>query len=83
VVCSLLGRHCSSYVESEFTKVMEERLDLIAGGGLEPEEYLRGYYEGEGGLKATVARMQVSAPPPPHLFVLRALTHPRLRAGAN
>jgi len=60
VVVELLKKHCGTYVESNFTRGMEEQLDLIAKGEVEKSPYLKSYYEGEQGLQQTVARMELA-----------------------
>ncbi|GMH60236.1 hypothetical protein TrRE_jg13183, partial [Triparma retinervis] len=60
VVVDLLTEHLRDYVDSEFTKRMEERLDEIARGEAEGGGYLRDYYEGEGGLKRKVEKMELA-----------------------
>ena len=60
VVCSLLEKHCSSYVDPHFTATMEERLDEIARGeeGAERVKYLDEFYAGENGLAAKVLAIE-------------------------
>ncbi len=53
-VTSLLEKHFPELVDSEFTSGMEEKLDMIARGGVDPNQYLSQYYQGEEGLKAKV-----------------------------
>ena len=60
VVCDLLKEHLGDYVDTEFTKRMEERLDEIARGEAEGKGYLKDYYEGEGGLKRKVEKMELA-----------------------
>ncbi len=61
VVCTLLEKHCPSYVDPDFTARMEERLDQIASGEIDSEEdrkqYLNEFYAGENGLAAQVKRI--------------------------
>lgn len=60
-VCSLLENHCPTYVDPEFTSVMEERLDHIANSESSSDQerlgYLEEFYEGDGGLAMTVKRL--------------------------
>ena len=60
VVCDLLEKHLEDYVDMDFTRRMEERLDEIARGEYEGRGYLKEYYEGEGGLKRKVERMEAT-----------------------
>ena len=68
VVCSLLEKHCPTYVDPDFTSRMEERLDLIASG--DGEElgddqriaYLNEFYAGETGLAAQIKRIDDEVP---------------------
>ena len=59
VVCSLLEKHCSTYVDPGFTASMEERLDQIARGeeGSDRVAYLDEFYAGDDGLAAKVKRL--------------------------
>ncbi|GMI08265.1 hypothetical protein TrLO_g6461 [Triparma laevis f. longispina] len=57
VVSDLLKNWMSEYVDSEFTRDMEERLDSIAKGEGEKNIYLKEYFEGERGLKELVKKM--------------------------
>lgn len=59
VVCSLLEKHLSSYVDPTFTAGMEDTLDVIAQGdeGADRIAYLDEFYGGEEGLAATVKRV--------------------------
>jgi DNA topoisomerase-1 len=68
VVCSLLEKHCPTYVDPGFTARMEERLDKIANseeqvGQDERMAYLDEFYGGNDGLKSQIQRieLQVSA----------------------
>lgn len=60
-VCSLLEKHCPTYVDSKFTAQMEERLDSIANSEQSSEEerltYLNEFYAGDEGLAAVVKRI--------------------------
>jgi topoisomerase IA-like protein len=60
-VCSLLEKHCPTYVDSKFTARMEERLDSIANSEQSSEEerllYLNEFYAGDEGLAAVVKRI--------------------------
>jgi len=65
VVCSLLEKHCGTYVDPGFTASMEERLDQIARGeeGAERVAYLDEFYAGDDGLAAKVKHIdEVVAP---------------------
>jgi DNA topoisomerase-1 len=61
IVCTLLEKHCPSYVDPDFTARMEERLDQIASGEIDSEEdrkqYLNEFYAGDNGLAAQVKRI--------------------------
>ena len=66
VVCSLLEKHCPTYVDPDFTARMEERLDAIASGGDDVDEswgeeqrvrYLNEFYAGDSGLAAQIKRI--------------------------
>jgi DNA topoisomerase-1 len=59
VVCSLLEKHCGTYVDPGFTASMEERLDEIARGeeGADRVAYLDEFYAGDNGLAAKVKRI--------------------------
>jgi DNA topoisomerase I len=65
VVCSLLEKHCPTYVDPDFTARMENRLDLIASGDVKDnmscEEqritYLDEFYAGDNGLAAQIKRI--------------------------
>jgi DNA topoisomerase I len=65
VVCSLLEKHCPTYVDPDFTARMENRLDLIASGDVKDtmscEEqritYLDEFYAGANGLAAQIKRV--------------------------
>jgi len=48
-VVTLLERHFGDYVDYDFTALMEENLDKIAGGKEEKVPYLRRFYFGEDG----------------------------------
>ena len=54
VVCSLLENHCPTYVDSDFTSQMEDRLDHIANSDSSSEQerlrYLEEFYGGNNGL---------------------------------
>lgn len=59
VVCSLLEKHCSMYVDPSFTARMEERLDKIANSEVTVSEdertaYLDEFYAGDHGLAAQI-----------------------------
>jgi len=58
VVDQLLSRYFPSFVDAAFTADMERSLDAIAAGAADRQEYLASYYLGEGGLAASVARME-------------------------
>lgn len=62
VVCSLLEKHCPTYVDPTFTSQMEGRLDLIASGDELGEDhrvaYLNEFYAGENGLAAQIKRIE-------------------------
>lgn len=51
VVTDLLGRHFPDLVDVNFTSQMEQSLDAIAEGQLEPQPYLHQFFLGERGLK--------------------------------
>jgi DNA topoisomerase-1 len=62
VVCSLLEKYCSMYVDPSFTAKMEERLDLIANseetvGDDQRIAYLDEFYAGEDGLAAQIQKI--------------------------
>ena len=53
-VTALLETHFPNLVDSQFTSNLEDKLDGIANGKIDPVQYLNDYYLGEGGLKARV-----------------------------
>lgn len=53
-VTQLLENNLQDMVDSEFTSEMEDKLDEIAQGKLNTDQYLSDYYKGEEGLKAKV-----------------------------
>ncbi|MEL7833374.1 type I DNA topoisomerase [Fodinibius sp. Rm-B-1B1-1] len=53
-VTELLEENLHDVVDSDFTSEMEAKLDEIAQGKLDTENYLKTYYNGEKGLKAKV-----------------------------
>ncbi|HYW35036.1 MAG TPA: type I DNA topoisomerase, partial [Balneolaceae bacterium] len=53
-VTGLLETHLRELVDSDFTSEMEAKLDQIADGKLNTDQYLESYYGGESGLKAKV-----------------------------
>lgn len=57
-VTELLERHFPDLVDSDFTSEMEEKLDYIARGKWDQQEYLEAYYKGENGLKAKVEQQE-------------------------
>ncbi len=57
-VTGLLETHLEDLVDSDFTSEMENKLDQIAQGDLQPTEYLQSYYGGDNGLKAKVDQQE-------------------------
>ncbi len=53
-VSSLLEEHFPDLVDSDFTSALEDKLDGVATGTVDPVKYLDDYYKGENGLKAKV-----------------------------
>lgn len=53
-VTSLLEQHFPDLVDSEFTSNLEDKLDGVATGSVDPVKYLDDYYKGDNGLKAKV-----------------------------
>lgn len=53
-VTELLEKNLADVVDSDFTSEMEAKLDEIAHGKLDTNEYLSAYYNGNDGLKAKV-----------------------------
>ncbi|MDZ7801596.1 MAG: type I DNA topoisomerase [Trueperaceae bacterium] len=53
---NLLEEQFAQLVDTEFTAEMEAKLDEIAAGTLEAIPYLRGFYGGDEGIEARVAR---------------------------
>ncbi|TYP93468.1 DNA topoisomerase-1 [Fodinibius salinus] len=53
-VTELLEENLHDVVDSDFTSQMEAKLDQIAHGELDTDQYLSEYYKGEKGLKAKV-----------------------------
>lgn len=53
-VTELLEKNLHDVVDSDFTSEMETKLDKIAHGELDTDQYLSEYYKGEEGLKAKV-----------------------------
>lgn len=56
VVTDLLENHFPDLVDVGFTSQMEQSLDAIAEGKLEPEPYLRTFFLGERGLQPRIER---------------------------
>ena len=57
-VSALLEKHFPDLVDSEFTSGLEDKLDGVANGTIDPVKYLDDYYKGENGLKAMVERKE-------------------------
>jgi len=57
-VSELLEKHFPDLVNSDFTSGLEDQLDEIAAGKVDPLNYLRNYYLGDGGLREEVARQE-------------------------
>lgn len=55
-VTALLETHFPDLVDSKFTSELEDKLDGVASGTVDPIKYLDDYYKGEKGLKASVER---------------------------
>ncbi len=53
---NLLERAFEKLVDTGFTAEMEEKLDVIAEGKLEPTPYLRDFYQGPDGIEARIQR---------------------------
>ncbi|MEO1022401.1 MAG: type I DNA topoisomerase [Bacteroidota bacterium] len=53
-VTALLEHHFPDLVNSQFTSLLEDKLDDVANGKQDPIQYLSDYYKGESGLKAKV-----------------------------
>lgn len=62
-VTGLLKKFLNDIVNSDFTSEMEDKLDLIAEGKMETNDYLASYYSGASGLKATVDEQQEKIDP--------------------
>jgi topoisomerase IA-like protein len=68
VVCSLLEKHCPTYVDPGFTAKMEDRLDMIASGKDDESstdqrvEYLNEFYAGDTGLAAQIKHIEDNVP---------------------
>lgn len=58
VVTDLLRGHFPDLVDAGFTSQMEESLDAIAEGKLDPEPYLARFFLGEGGLKERIDKQE-------------------------
>lgn len=57
-VSELLERHFPDLVNSDFTSGLEDKLDGIAAGKVDPLHYLKEYYLGDSGLREEVARQE-------------------------
>ncbi len=57
-VTELLETHFPDLVDSDFTSEMEDKLDRIARGEFNSQEYLRSYYRGDKGLKDMVEKQE-------------------------
>lgn len=53
-VCQLLEEYFSKFVDYGFTSEMEQKLDSIADGDVDQQEYLKSFYKGKKGLKQVV-----------------------------
>lgn len=53
-VTALLEEHFPDLVDSDFTSNLEDKLDGVATGSVDPVEYLDDYYKGDNGLRAKV-----------------------------
>ena len=62
-VTQLLERHFGNLVDTNFTSRMEESLDEIAVGSVEPTPYLEDFYLGDEGLMMRVKNKEESIPP--------------------
>ncbi len=62
-VTGLLQKFLDDLVNSDFTSEMEDKLDLIAEGKLDTNNYLASYYKGKSGLKETVDEQQEKIDP--------------------
>jgi DNA topoisomerase-1 len=57
-VTSLLEEHFPDLVDSDFTSALEDKLDGVATGTVDPVKYLDDYYKGDNGLKAKVEHQE-------------------------
>ena len=53
-VTALLEEHFPDLVDSDFTSNLEDKLDGVATGSVDPVKYLDDYYKGDNGLRAKV-----------------------------
>jgi len=58
VVSELLERNFPDLVDVRFTSQMEESLDAIAEGKLEPHPYLQGFFLGDEGLQRRISKQE-------------------------
>ena len=63
IVSKLLSGHLPTYVDLGFTTEMEDRLDDIAGGELNSNEFLKSVYFGDKGLLESVNRQEEDIDP--------------------
>jgi DNA topoisomerase-1 len=57
-VTTLLEKNFPDLVDSKFTSDLEDKLDGIASGKIDPVKYLDDYYKGDKGLKAKVDKQE-------------------------
>lgn len=57
-VTALLEEHFPDLVDSDFTSALEDKLDGVATGTVDPVQYLDDYYKGDNGLKAKVEHQE-------------------------
>ncbi len=57
-VSELLEKHFPDLVDSEFTSGLEDKLDGIAAGQVDPIQYLKDFYLGDQGLRDEVLRQE-------------------------
>lgn len=63
IVSRLLSQHLPTYVDLGFTTEMENKLDDIAGGELNSEDFLKSVYFGDKGLRGQVEKQEENINP--------------------